>query len=166
MTKFLKYWFFIFLILISTFLIHCGAGVTETGNPTSTPQAGDDDGDDVEASTALTETGAVIDSVCSSVALCFDSFDESTCVEEIETDLSALEALGANSSLYVSFTEVQTAIDAAEISVNSTILSECTAAIEDVSCGTMIVDGVFDEDSDDYSNVSLVIPEDECGSLF
>lgn len=165
MSKFLKYWFLILVILISTILIHCGTGVTETGNPTSGTQESDD-GDDVEASTALTETGSVIDAVCSSIGACFDSFDTAVCTDEIETDLSALEALGANTSLYASFTEVQTAIDAAEISVNSTILSECTTAIEDVSCGTMTVDGVFDEDSDDYSNVFLIIPEDECGNLF
>lgn len=166
MCKFLKYWFFIFLILITTFLIHCGTGVTETGNPTSGTQESDD-GDDVQTDAAqASETEQVISSVCSSVALCFDSFDESICVEEIETDLTALETLGANTSLYASFTEVQTAIDDSEISVNSTILSECTAAIEDVTCGTMTVDGVYDEDSDDYSNVFLVIPQDECGNLF
>lgn len=166
MSKFLKYWFFIFLILVTTFLIHCGTGVTETGNPTSGTQESDD-GDDVQTDAAqASETEQVISSICSSVAACFDSFDSSICVEEIETDLSSLEALGTNTSLYESFTEVQAAIDAAEISVNSTLLSECTAAIEDIACGTMTVNGVFDEDSDDYSNVSLVIPEEECGTVF
>lgn len=165
MIKFLKYWFFIFLILITTFLIHCGDGVTETGNPINDTQA-TDDGDDASTAEPASETESVIRSICSSVALCFDGFDESVCVEEIETDLSALEALGANTDLYASFTEVQTAIDAGEISVNDTILSECTAAIEDVACGTMTSDGVYEEDSDDYSNVSLVIPEEECGDIF
>lgn len=194
MSKFLKYWFLILVILISTILIHCGDGVTETGNPTSVPSSEepssetkefacdfcydstetsttsdtDDEGVDVLVSQPLSETGTILFALCGKVNDCYEGLTEDLdCIEGVYEDENILSAFGVNTTLYQNLEEVQTAIDEESVSVNSDVLDSCETALTGLSCPDLENNDIFSEDTpSDYSSVYLIIPEEECGSIF
>lgn len=155
MTKICQYIILLSLIVLSVFITQCGAG-TETGNPK------------IETSDEMTadETTLLLNSICSALVGCFDSASQTECGEALQTDANALNAFGADTVTYQSFTEVQADIDSGAITVDVDQLTSCRDAIANVSCATMEADNVFDESSpSDFSNVFIIIPQVECGDL-
>jgi len=177
MRKILSYSIIAIVIFLSVFVSACGGtGVTETGNPkrgvfdgavdtesTSGDSTSSDDAGTSSPSSVTDETSTLLNAVCGTIEGCYSNFLTSTCLSSLRTDLNALSAFGVNTGTYDTFTAVQTAIDANQLSVSSSELSSCKLAIEDISCSEMDGLGVFvDSNASDYSLVYFLIPEDDC----
>lgn len=162
---------FVLVCLISSCGSECGG--TETGNPScsgaETAGTEDDDtadsGDDSAADATAPITGILMGVLCDAVDACYTTFDDAECAEQIQTDVDALSAFGADTDLYTSFDELQEGIDAGDVEVDTAVYEECLDDIAAVSCAAMTSDNVFTESASNYTRVERAVP-DSCGDLF
>lgn len=163
MSRLIRYFLFLFLMVFAVVLISC-EGVQEHPNSVGDTEVGQTDSGDTGIE-ILSETQQVLSSLCSLVDNCFTGSDNTACLEALQADENLLDAFGAADS-FVSFTQVQAAIETESISVSSEDLTSCDNAIDQVSCDAAEQADLFDSGAPaDYSQVFRGVPS-ECNTLF
>lgn len=160
----------IVLLLAMSVLVGCGSGVQVHGNTGGSVDAdGEDSGNDGSPSPTDDEQPVTLssykDGICDVIANCFDMADAEDCANAAEGDLSLLAAFGVDGT-YVTFTEVDDAILSGDVEPIAPKLIDCEAAIADIECTDAAVLSAYDEDNaNDYSGISEIVPVADCGDL-
>jgi len=156
----------IILSLLSTSLLSsCGAGVTETCNPTTTISCptgytGGDTG--IQAAQGIPTTYQIVYSLCETITACYDEADYTECVEMVNESAAVIDELGLVGSVYQTFDGVQSAVTAGTVVLDETQADVCLVAIEAVSCAQIDVLNAYDGD---YANTQVMVP-DACASVY
>ena len=181
MKKLARQFLFVLVIIASVILVSCGAGTTETGNPTqnsggdnvnptdsftcdfcyetaevdpATCEDCDTAGDSGTASDdAYSESGEVLFGLCNRIETCFD-VGALDCIEEIYQDQNILDKFGADFQTYSDFELLQNAIDDGLVTVNSSALDACAAQLESLSCS----DIAYNESTGSYALLYASVP--------
>ncbi len=151
--------------LLAVGICSCGAGVTETCNPTTTvtcPTGFTDSGDGIQSDWAIPTTYQIVYSLCEVLTACYDEVDYTECVEAVNESTAVIDELGLTGSVYQTFDGVQSAVAAGTVILDEAQVDVCLAAIEAVSCTQIDTLDAYDAD---YTNVQALVP-DVCASVY
>lgn len=143
-----------FCLWMSFIICGCGAGGTETGNPT--------DEDQPESADAGTVAQQILDQLCFKLTECFENLTIADCQTGILQSSQIDTELGLEQGSFDSYQEIINAEQVGDILPDNNDVTTCLIDIAALECDAANVVFAYDpNDEENFDNVENMVPEGE-----
>lgn len=166
--SFISHWFMFICVLLC---VSCGAGGTDTGNPSAIDSGTGDsptsDCDSCSPAISLTGIEQIVTSVCEKLVSCSSTLTQANCEAGVFAQSNIDTEIGLPINTYSDLEAVLEAELDDVLTYNSTELSSCLTSIDQLSCQSSNVTLAYRASApSNFTNVYQLIPVSSCSQVY